>query len=88
MRHHTETLFMFTIFVSMFRSMSISVVFMQCVFHFRLQLHYDQLYNLMNTDTLVLLLIFSNLSYWFWIITLMKNVNNFQIAKVQPQGVA
>ena len=23
-----------------------------------------------------------------WMITWMKNVNNFQIAKVQPQGVA
>ena len=23
-----------------------------------------------------------------WMITRMKNVNNFQIAKVQPQGVA
>ena len=25
---------------------------------------------------------------YFWIITLMKNVNNFQIAKIQSQGVA
>ena len=25
---------------------------------------------------------------YFWIITWMKNVNNFQKAKVQPQGVA
>ena len=42
----------------------------------------------MNTDTLVLLLIFLNMVYYFWMITLMKNVNNFQIAKVHPQGVA
>ena len=42
----------------------------------------------MNTKTLVLLLIFKNMSYYFWIITWMKKVNNFQIPKVQPQGVA
>ena len=42
----------------------------------------------MNTDTLVLLLIFQNTSYYFWMITWMKNVNNFQIAKVQSHGVA
>ena len=38
----------------------------------------------MNTDKPVLLLIF----YYFSMITLMKNVNNFQVAKVQPWGVA
>ena len=42
----------------------------------------------MNTDTLALLLIFENMSYYFWMTTWMKNVNSFQIAKVQPQGVA
>ena len=42
----------------------------------------------MNTDTLVLSLIFSNISYYLWMITWLKNVNNFQTAKVQPQGVA
>ena len=42
----------------------------------------------MNTDTLVPLLIFQNMFYYFWMITWMKKVNNFQIAKVQPQGVA
>ena len=42
----------------------------------------------MNTDTLALLLIFKNMPYYFWMITWMKNVNNFQAAKVQPQGVA
>ena len=41
--------------------------------------------NRMNTDTLVLLLIFqTHLSYYFWMMTWMKNVNSFQIAKVQP----
>ena len=38
----------------------------------------------MSTDTLVLLRIFSS----FWMKMWMKNMNNFQKAKVQPQGVA
>ena len=42
----------------------------------------------MNTDTLLILLIFQNMFYYSWMITWMKNVNNFQIVKVQPQGVA
>ena len=42
----------------------------------------------MNKDALVLLLTFKNTFYYFWMITLIKNMNNFQIAKVQPQGVA
>ena len=40
----------------------------------------------MNTDTLVLLLIF--LEYVLLYLNDMKNVNNFEIAKVQLQGVA
>ena len=32
--------------------------------------------------------LFLRMSYYFWMITWMKNVNNFQIAKVQLQGVA
>ena len=43
--------------------------------------------NRMNTGTLVLLLIFQNISYYFWMIMWMKDLNNFQIAKVQPLGV-
>ena len=42
----------------------------------------------MNTDTLVLFLIFENMSHYFWMTTWVKNVNNFQIAKVQPHVVA
>ena len=38
----------------------------------------------MNTATLVPLL----MSYCFWVITLMKDVNNFQMAEIQPEGVA
>ena len=44
--------------------------------------------NFMNTNALALLLIFQNMSICFWITTWMKNVNNFQNAKVQSQGVA
>ena len=40
----------------------------------------------MNTDTLALLLIF--LEYVLLYLNDMKNVNNFEIAKVQLQGVA
>ena len=40
------------------------------------------------TDIILLLLTFQNMYYCFCMITWMKNVNNFQIAKVQPQGVA
>ena len=43
--------------------------------------------NRMNTGTLVLLLIFQNISYYFWMIMWMKDLNNFQIAIVQPLGV-
>ena len=42
----------------------------------------------MNTDTLALLRILWNMSYDFWMIMWTKKVNNFQIAKYQPQGVA
>ena len=44
--------------------------------------------NRMNTDTLVFLLIFQNMSYYLLDHYVMRNVNNFQIAKVQSQGVA
>ena len=45
--------------------------------------------NRINTDALVLLLIFQNMPYYyFWITTWLKKVNNFQMANVQPQGVA
>ena len=37
---------------------------------------------------LFFLYIFKNISDFFWMITRMRKENNFQIAKVQPQGVA
>ena len=42
--------------------------------------------NRMNANTLVILLIFQNMSYYFLDHYVMRNVNNFQIAKVQSQG--
>ena len=86
--HHTRTLFIFTIFVSMSRPRSVCVVSMWSFFHFHLHFHYGWSCNLINTDTLVFLLIFKNIPYYFWMMTWMKNVNNFQTAKVQPQSVA
>ena len=40
----------------------------------------------MNTDGLVLLLNFWNMSYHFWMIIWIKNVDNFQIAKGSASG--
>ena len=40
-----------------------------------------------NTDTLVALFLFQNISSYFLMITWMKNVNNFQRINVQPQIV-
>ena len=44
--------------------------------------------NRMNTDALVLLFIFENVFYFNWMITWIKNANNFEITKVQPQSGA
>ena len=81
--HHSEALFIITIFVFMARCSSFYIVTMWCIFHFHLHFHYDLSYNLMNTDTLFFYLFFWICSY-FWI----KNVNNFLIAEVLPQDVA
>ena len=40
----------------------------------------------MNTDGLALSLNFWNMSYYFWMIIWIKNVNNFQIAKGSASG--
>ena len=42
----------------------------------------------MNTEKFILLLIFYNMLYYFWMITWIKKMNNFQIAKVQHKGAA
>ena len=85
--HHAEKLFMFTIFVPMSRPRSI--IFMSYLRNLILIFIFIFIViDRINTDTIVLLLISQNISYYCWMITRIKNVNNFQIAKVQPQGVA
>ena len=42
----------------------------------------------MKTYAFNFLRTFWNMPHHFWMITWMKTVNNFQIAKIQPQGVA
>ena len=42
----------------------------------------------MNKYTLAFLPIFYIMSYYFRMITWMKNLNNYEITKVQPQDVA
>ena len=50
---------------------------------------YNESHNLIKTDTLVFFHIFKNISHYFWMmITWMKKVNNFKIAKVHSQRVA
>ena len=56
--HHSETFFILTIFLSMSRPGSNYVVSMSSIFHFFHHFHNDWLYNLMNTNALILLLIF------------------------------
>ena len=41
-----------------------------------------------KTRLLAFFLIFQTMSYYFWMVTWMKNMNNSQIAKVYPQDVA
>ena len=61
-KHHHETLFIFTRFASCL-DLGVFMSYLRYLFlHFHL--HYDLLYNLMNTDTLVLFLIFKNISYY------------------------
>ena len=39
----------------------------------------------MNTD--IFFCSFSRMSYYFWMITWVENVNNCKIANLQPQGI-
>ena len=50
----------------MSRPRSTYVVSMGSIFNLYLHFHYDYWYIFMNTDTLVLLLIFQNMSYYFF----------------------
>ena len=82
--HFTKTHFIFSLFGFMSWSRSIYAVSLWPNFHFQphFQCHYS--YNVIKTDTLVFV---QNISYYFWVITWIKKVNNFQIVNVQPQGV-
>ena len=71
----------------MSRPGSIFAASMWVFFHFHPHFHYDEWCKFMNKYTLAFSVIFWNMSYYFWIITWMKNVNNCQISKIQPQGV-
>ena len=52
-------------------------------------LFFNVIYNIPSFKQMHLFLyIFYNISYYFLMITWMKKANNFQIAKIQPQGVA
>ena len=42
----------------------------------------------MKTNASVLFLIFQDMSYYYWIIAGIKNVNNFQIVRVHPQDTS
>ena len=80
--------FLYLLYLYLCQYLGLFLLYLCDVFHFHLHFHDDYLYNLMNTDMHVLLLIFRSMLYYFWMTMWMKNVNNFQIAKVQPQGVA
>ena len=73
-----EKLLIFIIFVSMSRRRPIYVLFMRSVF----------ISIFIFTEILLLLHTFLNMYHYFQIISWMKIVNNFQMAKVQPQSVA
>ena len=88
-QHYTETHFIFSISVSMSRPRSIYVVSMGTIFHFQPHFHCHWLHNLIKTDPIVFSTVFRiHMSYYFGMITWIKNANYFQIVKVQPQGVA
>ena len=77
----------FTSFLSMLRYRSIYVISM-CLFFISIFVFImiNHIISWIQTH-LFFLLIFKKMFYCFWMITLLMNVNNFQIAKVQPEGV-
>ena len=81
--HHTDTFLMLSIFVSMSRPRTIYVVSARSIFYF----HFNYNQNPIKTSP-CFLYVFKNMPYQFWMVTWMKKANDFQITKVQPQGVA
>ena len=57
-----------------------------CDLFFILSLIFIAINNLIKTDALVFCIFFRISPTIFWMIAWMKKVNNFQKAKVQPQG--
>ena len=85
--HHTKTLFIFTIFVSLSRSRFICVYLCDLFFIFIfifIMITYIIAWIQIHLHSC---LFYKNMSYYFWMITWIKNVNIFQIPKVQPQRV-
>ena len=83
--HYTETHFILSIFVSMSRPRSIYVVSIWSIFHF--QHNFITINYITSIKHVLVLCTFFRMSpmicgWW------MKKVSNFQIAKVQSQGVA
>ena len=83
--HYTETHFILSIFVSMSRPRSIYVVSIWSIFHF--QHNFITINYIISIKHVLVLCTFFRMSpmicgWW------MKKVSNFQIAKVQSQGVA
>ena len=81
--HHSATLFMFCIVMSMSSARSIYVVSIWAIFRFHF--HFIWSYNLIKTGTLTFLTIFIICRINFWMITLINKANTFQKTKVQPQ---
>ena len=80
----TETLFIFTIFVLMSTLTSICHVY-AIYFSF---LSLFSIWLIVWIQKHLFSLFFKIYPIFFWMITQMNNVNNFQIAKLQPPGVA
>ena len=90
--HHTVTHFIFNIFVSIFVSMSrprsIYVGYIWSIFHFQSYFLAIQSSNNKHYNRHTCFGAFLWNIYYLWMITWMNKANNFQIANVQPQGVA
>ena len=68
----------------MSRPSSIYAVSIRSSFLFLLHFHYDQLYDFMNTEMVAFVAHSSEYVLSSLKITRVKNMNNFQIAKVHP----
>ena len=87
--YHTEALLIFTIFLLYLgpEPRSIYVVSMRSIYSYW---SWFSLWLIIKSHEYrhAFICSFTFFSYYFWMITWIKSVNYFQIAKVQPQGVA